>query len=205
MKKTVFMILILALLAAVSVCCAQETAPGGDKSLYDKAYKLYERQKYYEAHEMFIESQYGDWERMAKKCVRRWPKNGQLWYDTSQWLRDTQLTFKVEQPEDTAVYIEVYKDGKLFSQVFVGGTDEITIGVPGNQTYTIKDGVGSDWFGPEEAFGPVGAYETMLFTKNEKDNIYLEARYNYMITINVEDAVGEPIGSEDELWEDFSH
>lgn len=204
MKKTFFLILMLVLLMSAAVCSAQNAAPeGGDKSLYDRAYKLYEKQNYYEAHEMFIESQYGDWERMAKKCVRRWPKNGQLWYDTSQWLRDTQLTFKVEQPEDTAVYVEVYKDGKLFSQVFIGGTDEITIGVPGNQTYMIKDAVGSEWYGPDDAFGPKGGYETMLFTKNEEDKLYLEARYNYMITINVEDAVGDPIGSEEESWEDF--
>ena len=80
----------------------------------------------------------------------------------------------------------------------------MTIGVPGNQSYMIKDGVGSEWYGPDDAFGTKGAYETMTFRPMDKDTVFLEARYNYMITINVEDAIGEEVGSQEELYEDFS-
>ena len=141
---------------------------------------------------------------MAKKCIRRWPKNGEVWHDETQWLRDTNLTFKVDQDDDTAVFIRIYKGDAPLSYVFIGGKDTVTVGVPGNQTYTIKDGVGSDWFGTTDTFGANGAYETMTFEPNDKETIYLMARYNYTITINVEDAIGEDIGSEDELWENFT-
>ena len=202
MRKSILFISIVILLFAFSAVSAQ-TDTTGDASLYDEAYELYQNQSYFKAHELFIQSQYGDWEAMAKKCVRRWPKNGELWHDETQWLRDTNLTFKVDQPKDTAVFIRIYKDEKPLSYVFIGGKDTVTVGVPGNGTYTIKDGVGSDWYGPNDTFGEYGAYETMTFGKNEEETIYLMARYNYTITINVKDAIGEDIGTQDEVWDNF--
>ncbi len=205
MKKSIVLLLFVVFLLTVSVVSAEpEAQNAGDKSLYDKAYSLYQNGKYFNAHELFVQSQYGDWERMAKKCIRRWPKNGEVWHDDTQWLRDTHLTFKVEQSDDTAVFIRIYKDNAPLSYVFVGGTDTVTVGVPGNQKYTIKDGVGSDWFGMTDTFGTTGAYETMTFEPNDSETVFLMARYNYTITINVEDAIGEPIGSEDEVWENFN-
>ena len=201
MKKTVILISFVVLLLSVSVCWAQ------DEAMYNRAKSLYENKQYYEAHKLFVQSQYGDWEKMAKKCVRKWPNNGEIFHDSSEWLRDTQLTFKVDQPSDTAVLVRVYKvekkSEKPVSYVFIGGSDAVTIGLPGNTKYRIKDGVGSEWFGEADAFGPDGAYETMLFGDNEEEIIYLEQRMDYMITINVENAIGEDIGSEDAAWNDF--
>lgn len=209
MKRSIFFFLIVTVLLTVSAAGIQVQAADngpseGDAALYEQAYKLYEEKQYYDAHELFIRSQYGDWERMAKKCVRRWPNNGEIWHDSTQWLRDTNLTFKVEQPEDTAVFIRIYKENRPLSYVFVGGTDTVTVGIPGNANYTIKDGVGSEWYGPTDTFGANGAYETMTFGENERQTVYLESRLNYTITINVEDAIGEDIGYEDEDWQNFT-
>ena len=210
MKKLIYLSLVIVLLLAVSVCSAETTKqttqaqPNGDKSLYDKAYTLYESKKYYDAYELFNQSQYGDWEKMANKCVRRWPKNGQIWRDNTQWLQDTRLTFKVEQPKDTAIFIRVYKDNEPLSYVFIGGSDEISLMVPGNGTYTIKDGVGSKWFGETDTFGAIGAYETMTFTPREEETIYLTARMAYTITINIDDVIGEDVGTHEEDWKNFT-
>lgn len=210
MKKLLTVSLLIILMLTVSVCSADvakqdsQAQAEGDKSLYDRAYSLYESKSYFAAYELFNQSQYGDWERMAQKCVRRWPANGQLWRDNSSWLQDTRLTFKVEQPEDTAIFIRVFKDDKPFAYVFIGGSDEISLMVPGNSTYKIKDGVGSKWFGETDAFGSIGAYETMTFGKREEEQIYLNARMGYTITINVEDVIGEDVGSLDEEWQDFT-
>ncbi len=198
-KKSLIILTVVFLLMAAAVCSAQSA---GDKSLYDKAYELYQNENYYNAYKLFVQSQYEDWERMANKCIRRWPKNGEIWRDKNQWLQDTQLTFKVDQPKDTAVYVEIYKDGQPLSNVFIGGKTEVTVGVPGNGTYMIKDGVGSNWYGPNDLFGEEGAYETMIFD-GDSETIYLSARYAYTITLNVDDVSGEDIGSKAETWESF--
>lgn len=220
MKKTTiisfFIVLLLMTFSAVSADLSGKQVPSlalqtkesagteGDADLYQKAYALYEKQKYFKAHELFIESQYGDWERMAKKCVRRWPKNGELWHDTTQWLRDTQVTFKVEQPKDSAIFIRIYKDDNPVSYVFIGGSDDVTVGLPGNGKYTFKDGVGSEWYGMTDTFGEYGGYETMTFGEYEDEFIYMEARYEYTILINIEDAIGEDIGTTEASWENFT-
>ena len=199
MKK--FSILFLFIVLLLTFTAVNAKSP---EELYDEANNLYQQKKYFKAHELFTQSQYGDWERMAKKCVRRWPKNGEVWHDTTQWLRDTQVTFKVDQPKDSAIFIRVYKNDAPVSNVFIGGSDEITVGLPGNGKYVIKDGVGSDWFDTTDTFGADGAYETMTFGENEDEFIYLEARYEYTIMINVDDAIGEDIGTSDLSWESFA-
>ena len=200
MKKSVLAVLAMVLLLTFAAVSGQSE---GDQNLYNRAYSLYEKGSYYNAYELFNQSQYGDWERMANKCVRRWPKNGQTWRDNTQWLQDTRLTFKVEQPDDSAIFIRIYKDNQPLAHVFIGGSDEISLMVPGNGTYMIKDGVGSKWFGETDAFGAIGAYETMTFGQREEETIYLNARLGYTITINVEDVIGEEVGSQDEEWENF--
>lgn len=199
MKKFTILFLLIVLLLTFSAVNAKSP-----EELYEEANNLYQQKKYFKAHELFAQSQYGDWERMAKKCVRRWPKNGEVWHDTTQWLRDTQVTFKVDQPKDSAIFIRVYKNDAPVSNVFIGGSDEITVGLPGNGKYVIKDGVGSDWFDTTDTFGENGAYETMTFGENEDEFIYLEARYEYTIMINVDDAIGEDIGTSDLSWESFA-
>ncbi|MBR6088768.1 MAG: hypothetical protein IKP86_02465 [Anaerolineaceae bacterium] len=224
MKKSIILFTLFALFLSAAVCLADVSSalPGdrttayqveggsdkGDAALYNQAKNLYENKQYYEAYKLFVQSKYGDWEKMSQKCIRRWPKNGELWHDSSQWLSDTMLTFKVDQPSDTAVFIRIFKvenkKSSLISTVFIGGSDAVTVNLPGNTSYMIKDGVGSDWFGVNDAFGEEGAYETMTFTDKEEETYYFERKLDYMITINVENVIGENIGSEDEEWREFT-
>ena len=198
MKRTVLLLTLLVLLASALVCHAE-----GDKKFYDRAYSLYEKKSYYEAHELFVQSQYGDWERMSKKCIRRWPADGEIWHDPTQWLRDTELTFRVEQPNDTAIFLTVFKDNSPVSKVFIGGDGEVTVMLPGNGNYSIRDGVGSNWYGEEDMFGADGAYETMTFEPNDNDYYYFKQKLSYLVTINIDDVAGEDIGSEDLDWKEF--
>jgi len=216
MKRTIILAVCFLFLLTVSVCQAdlqpdrtqhsvllQVNEGTGSKELYDRAYSLYEQKSYYEAYTLFVQSQYEDWERMSKKCIRRWPKNSEIWHDPTQWVQDTYLTFRIEQPDDMAIFIKIYKDDSLISTVFIGGKGEVTVKLPGNGTYTIKDAVGSDWFGTDDAFGPYGAYEVMTFDPNDSQTIYLEARLDYLLTINIEDVIGQEVGSDPEEWANF--
>ena len=221
MKRSIFILVFVLFLLSVSICCADfsskeslvmtmplqvESNPaqtGGDEALYEQAYSLYQNKQYYDAHEAFIKSQFGDWERMAKKCVRRWPSNGEIWREPTQWFKDTKITFKVRQPKTSAIFLRIYKDNQPISYVFVGGTDDVTIWLPGNGTYTIKDGVGSEWYDVNDTFGPNGAYETMLFGIRQLPTVFFEQKYAYTLTINIEEATGENVGSEDAEWQNF--
>ena len=175
----------------------------GAEDIYNEAMVLYKEEKYYSARQLFIESQFGDWEEMADKCVQKWPANGEIWRDRSQWLQDMDLTININQPEDTAMYIRLYKNNALVSALFVGGPGKITAHLPGNGYYTIKDGVGTDWYGMKEVFGREGSYETMTFDESGTEEVYLQSYYEYTISINVKDSTGTGIGSENEDWEGF--
>ena len=177
----------------------------GDLERYNEAMALYENEKYYSAHTAFIESGYGNWEEMAEKCVRKWPDTGEIWHDKSQWLQDMELTIVIDQPEDTAMFIRIFKNDAPVSYLFISGPDSITVRLPGNGYYVIKDGVGKEWFGIKEAFGPEGSYETMTFDEEGTEKIYLESNYAYTISINVEsyDPDADSIFSETADWSDF--
>ncbi len=179
------------------------THPDGWKERYDEAMALYNDEKYYSARQAFIESEYGNWEEMAAKCIRRVPAAGELWHDPNIWVKDMSLTFRIDQPEDTSIFIRIYKDGKPISYVIVPGPGEATAELPGNGYYTIKDGIGTEWYGVKEAFGPDGSYETMTFDEAGTEKVYLESYYEYTISINVGGG-GTGIGSKDENWENFA-
>ncbi len=177
--------------------------PDGYKDRYDAAMALYNDQKYYSARQEFLASGYGDWEAMAEKCVRRRPSAGELWHDPDIWVKDMTLTFRIEQPKDTSIFIRLYKDGKPVSFLFVPGPGEVTAQLPGNGYYTIKDGIGTVWYGEKEAFGPEGSYETMTFDDAGTESVYLQSYYEYTISINIASG-GTGVGSKDENWESFA-
>ena len=177
--------------------------PDGYQDRYDQAMALYNDEQFYSARQAFLESKYGDWESMAEKCIRTRPSSGELWHDPAIWLRDMSVTFQIDQPEDTSIFIRLYKDGKPVSYLFVAGPGKVSTELPGNGYYTIKDGVGVTWYGEKEAFGPDGSYETMTFDNAGTEKIYLQSNYEYTISINI-DAGGEGIGSRDEDWDSFA-
>lgn len=177
--------------------------PNGYEDRYNAAMALYNEEKYYSARQAFIESQYGDWQEMAEKCIQKRPSTGELWHDPSIWVQDMSLTFRIEQPDDTSIFLRLYKDGKPVSYVFVAGAGETTVWLPGNGYYRIKDGVGTEWYGTKEAFGPDGSYESMTFDDAGTEQVYLQSYYEYTISINVGGG-GTGIGSKDENWDNFA-
>lgn len=181
----------------------KQSHPDGYKDRYDEAMALYNDEKYYSARQAFIESEYGNWEEMAEKCIRRRPSTGELWHDPNVWVRDMYLTFRIDQPEDTSIFIRLYKDGNPVSRVFVAGPGETTVQLPGNGYYSIKDGIGKTWYGEKEAFGREGSYETMTFDDAGTEKVYLQSYYEYTISINVA-STGKGIGSKDEDWDSFA-
>ena len=157
----------------------------GDKDLYDKAMALYNEEKYFSARQSFLMSGYGDSEEWAEKCIRDWPATGEVWHDRSQWLQDMELTIVVNQPDDAGMLIRIYKDNAPVSYLFLAGSDSVTVRLPGNGYYEIRDGVGYNWYGIKEAFGSEGAYETMTFDENGTERVYLQSYYAYTLSINI--------------------
>ncbi len=173
-------------------------------SSYQQALEYLKEEKYYSAYEAFNESYADDAYEQAQKCIKPWPKNGEVWR-TSQGKGDPfELTVKVNQSDDRAMLLRFYRKGFPISYVFIGGTGSVKVTLP-KGVYTIKDGVGSDWFGIKESFGRYGSYETMTFD-NGSEEIKLQGGYGYTLTINASESNpnADSVGSEYESWEGFS-
>ena len=101
--------------------------------------------------------------------------------------------------------IRIYKNDAPVSYLFIAGSDTVTVRLPGNGYYVVKDGVGYDWYGIKEAFGREGSYETMTFDENGTESVYLKSNYAYTLSINVStpDPKGDDVYSEPENWDDF--
>ena len=178
----------------------------GDKARYNEAMALYDEEKYYSAQQAFIESGYGDWEEMADKCVQDMPATGEIWRDRSQWLQDMELKIIVEQPQDTAMFVRIFKDNAPVSCLFINGSEPVTVRLPGNGYYEIRDGIGHTWYGIKEAFGREGRYETMTFDENGTEKVFLQSYYAYTLSINVSyrDDTADAVYSNDTDWESFA-
>ena len=163
------------------------------------------QEKYYSARESFEDSRFGDWEKRAGACVQKWPKNGQLYKNSNIKGSGMELTVSVNADKKSAMLVKIYTtDGTLVASLFIGGTGKAKTKLPGG-VYIIKDGSGTDWYGPEEAFGKTGSYETMTFDNYGNAEVELKNGHSYTITVNVKeinpDATG--VGSEWESWGEF--
>ncbi|MCF0238243.1 MAG: hypothetical protein HUK24_06550, partial [Sphaerochaetaceae bacterium] len=160
--------------------------------------------KYWEAYQAFENLDYLDSEERAKACIQKWPNNGVLWKNKSYSSANTELTIAVYASSDSAMFIKLY-NGYNYDHVaslFIGGSGKATVSLPSGH-YIIKDGVGSLWFGPEDAFGYYGDYETMTFDDGSQI-AYFENGYGYTLSINIETATGgKGVGSEYESYEGF--
>lgn len=175
------------------------------KEAYDDAMALFREEKYYSAWKAFTDSQYEDWQDWADKCPQEKPATGETWHASDQWLQDMELTIRVDQSPSSDMFFRIYKEGVLVSNVYISGSDEVTVKLPGNARYTIKDGVGRTWYGEKEAFGKTGSYETMTFDEKGTDTVYLQSGYAYTLSINVSEATGgTDVDSKGESWENFA-
>lgn len=177
----------------------------GNEELYNEAMALYNDEMYYSARQAFLMSGYPDADEWAEKCIQDWPSSGEIWHDRSQWLQDMELTIVVNQPEGTGMLIRIYKDNAPVSYLFLDGSDSVTVRLPGNGYYEIRDGIGYDWYGMKEAFGREGSYETMIFDENGTEKVYLQSYYAYTLSINVSERTpgGDDVYSEDIDYEKF--
>lgn len=177
----------------------------GNEARYNEAMALYKDEKYYSAQQAFIESEFGDWEEMAEKCIQKMPATGEIWRDRSQWLQDMELKIIVEQPQDTAMFVRIFKDNAPVSYLFINGSEPVTVRLPGNGYYEIRDGIGHTWYGIKEAFGREGSYETMTFDENGTEKVYLQSYYAYTLSINVsyKDDTADTVYSNSEDWDSF--
>ena len=171
--------------------------------VYMKGCALCLEGRYYSARRAFLDSKWGDWNDRAAACVQPWPKNGRLWRNDAVGGGSVTLTIKVKGDPDSAMLVKVYKaDGTLAACLFIGGAGKASVSLPSG-TYVIKDGVGSAWYGMEEAFGREGYYETMLFDGGEAE-VRLKSNYEYTISIDVGSGDGDAdIGAVREDWSDF--
>lgn len=168
---------------------------------YSAGMALFFEERYYSAMKAFTESRYGDWEEWAALCQQTKPETGELWHDPDQTDEDTQLTIRVEQ-EDTDLLARIYKEDVLISSVYIAGTDRVTIKLPGDEVYRIRDGIGRTWYGEKEAFGEEGTYEAMIFDEKGTDEVLLKSGYAYELRFIVWGA-GAPPGPEPKDWESF--
>ncbi len=161
--------------------------------------------QYYKAYQKYCLTGWEDANERAERCAQSWPKNGEVYRNSEYSSKKTYLHIKIDnQDEGQAALIKLYADnGDLVSCLFISGAGKVTAKIPGG-TYTVKMGVGENWFGIEDAFGDEGYYQTMLFD-DYADTVTLKSGYEYTLTINTSesDPTAEGVGSEHEDYENF--
>ena len=172
---------------------------------YQEGLRLMKEERYFSAYEAFRRSDLDEAAEMAEKCVQKWPRTGEIWHNSSVKGSNMQLTVQVNQPDDRAMLIRIYTKGVQAACLFIGGTGKATAKLPAG-TYTIKDGVGTEWYGLREAFGRYAAYETMTFDDYGTTEVKLQSGHAYTITVNVSDIDpnADSVGSEYQDWEGFA-
>ncbi len=168
---------------------------------YQAGLALFFEERFYSAEKAFTESRYDNWEEWASLCQQTKPETGELWHDPDQTDGNTQLTIRVEQG-DTDLFARIYQEDNLISNVYIAGSDKVTIKLPGDAVYKIKDGVGRTWYGEKEAFGEEGTYEMLTFDEKGTEEVLLKSGFAYDLRIIVRGS-GYPPDPEPEVWESF--
>ncbi len=139
---------------------------------------------YFTAYGYFVSSGWDDAEYRALACIRPWPENGVVFRNEEYKSKRTTLQIVIEnQDEGFASFIKIFSEnGDLVSTLFAGGSASVSTKLPSG-VYTIKLGTGESWYGPQEAFGDYGYYETLLFGEGISE-VTLESDYEYTLTIN---------------------
>jgi hypothetical protein len=173
---------------------------------YNEACVLFDEGKYYSAKKAFEHSRYDDWEQRAEACVQPAPETGEIWHDENMYSKNMCLIFTVaDEEDDVCQYIAVYtRDRELVESLFIRGTDSVETWIPPGEYY-VRNAKGTVWYGEQELFGDEGTYEKMIFDAVEDDRYLtvLEPDYQYEITINASQNVGQGVESEETDWDSW--
>lgn len=175
-------------------------------ALYDymRASALYRNGRYLQAMEGFLACDYGDAAERAAACSLPMPKTGSLYRNKEVKGGNSTLSIKVNDDIGKGVLVKVYNmDDVLVAALFINGKGKANCNIPAG-TYRIKQGLGDQWYGLEDSFGPEGSYEVMRFN-GFSDYVQFDSGYMYTITLNVRpgDLKGEGVGSTYEDYSDF--
>lgn len=191
------------LLVSTDDSAAQSVLSDMDDGEYDymKACVLLLKGQYYNAKQAFESSRWGDYSSRAASCAQSWPKTGQIYKNKSVKGSGVTLIVKVSgMSEDTGMLVKIYKtDNTLVSCLFIAGNGKASTKLP-KGTYIIKRGIGSDWYGMEDAFGSSGLYQTMTFNGGDT-TVTLKSGYEYTITVG--SGSNNNMGSQFENWDNF--
>ena len=181
-----------------------EAPPEDADESYYEALAFMKEERWFSAYEAFRKSGAEDAQDRAEACVQPWPASGEISRSVASGGK-TELTIKVNQRDDHALFVRLIKDGKPASCLFIGGSGSVTVKLPAGK-YTIEDGSGRQWFGMKEAFGRGGSYETMTFDDAGTTTVTFKSGGRYTLTINVTEADPDAtgVGSEYEDWETFA-
>lgn len=156
------------------------------------AYEL--KKKYYRAYELFELSDAPDASERMNSCVQKWPATGEIYRNPAVYGTNMTLTTIIGKKPETAALIKIYRGKELASVLFLGKGDTVSAYLPGG-VYSIRLGMGSDWFGLDDSFGREGYYEQMTFD-NDSTEVSLDAGYVWTLRINtsVSDPEADSVG-----------
>lgn len=162
-----------------------------------------ENKHYYLAKQSFERSGWADWSDRADDCLQEWPSDGRIWKSSSRVGSALTLKIKVKNSDsDTGHVFKIYNsDDELVAVLFVGGNGSAKTGLKAGR-YTIKEGVGFDWYGRKDAFGEDGWYSVMTFNGGST-SVKLKGGYEYTLTIGGGVGSGDSVGSNYEGWDNF--
>lgn len=152
---------------------------------YLTALEYYNEGKYYTAMTWFNRSNEPDAADRAEDCIQYWPRTGEFWRSNSIGRGNLDLTIKVNQSDEVAMFFRIYRGDDHVCSLFIGGNRSATVTLPSGY-YRIQTASGEDWFGEVECFGRGGSYANMLFNGTDRE-FYLRSGGDYVLTVNTQD------------------
>lgn len=174
----------------------------GEQIRYVRACSAYQNENFFTAYELFMYlDDYKDSQERMQTCAQKWPKNGQVVRNGHKGSAAS-LTIKTTQDEEHATYVKIYtEEDEFVAGVFIGAKGSGRVNLPKGK-YVLKTGVGTTWYGPNEAFGQDNdSYYRRLTFDDGSDLIQLKSNYSYTLTLG--GATENNVGTEYESADDF--
>lgn len=144
------------------IMSSSEYQDWSNRNDYGLAENMLSNGQNYGAYNLFTSlGSYEDASEKAQSCILEFPGDYELYHNEGYVSSSNDVVFDGTS-STIPVFLKLYSGETLVSSVFLNPGGKVTIQVPAG-SYTIKEGTGSDWFGPEDAFGSSGVYKTMVF------------------------------------------